>query len=173
MRSGVTSSTGWPSWVGRNPALWCPEREVGKAPPLAPQLNHATAPQSTPNRCCSINHDVNRALRFSSWVFSVSVARPVMKYRPPARGESTVIPSLVSGSVDAGVFQIGQAECLLMPASPRMSSFPLVQIRLHCVLLKSENGLQPVLQSTHRRDLWAFPYPAGLRGFLPPVPRRL
>ena len=44
MRSGVTSSTGWPSWVGRNPALWCPEREVGKAPPLAPQLNHATAP---------------------------------------------------------------------------------------------------------------------------------
>ena len=42
--SGVTSSTGWPSWVGRNPALWCPEREVGKAPPLAPQLNHATAP---------------------------------------------------------------------------------------------------------------------------------
>ena len=24
--------------------LWCPEREVGKAPPLAPQLNHATAP---------------------------------------------------------------------------------------------------------------------------------
>ena len=32
------------SWVGRNPALWCPEREVGKAPPLAPQLNHATAP---------------------------------------------------------------------------------------------------------------------------------
>ena len=46
MRSGVTSSTGWPSWVGRNPALWCPEREVGKAPPLAPQLNHATAPKS-------------------------------------------------------------------------------------------------------------------------------
>ena len=45
MRSGVTSSTGWPSWVGRNPALWCPEREVGKAPPLAPQLNHATAPR--------------------------------------------------------------------------------------------------------------------------------
>ena len=44
MRSGVTSSTGWPSWVGRNPALWCPERDVGKAPPLAPQLNHATAP---------------------------------------------------------------------------------------------------------------------------------
>ena len=44
LRSGVTSSTGWPSWVGRNPALWCPEREVGKAPPLAPQLNHATAP---------------------------------------------------------------------------------------------------------------------------------
>ena len=42
--AGVTSSTGWPSWVGRNPALWCPEREVGKAPPLAPQLNHATAP---------------------------------------------------------------------------------------------------------------------------------
>ena len=46
LRSGVTSSTGWPSWVGRNPALWCPEREVGKAPPLAPQLNHATAPTS-------------------------------------------------------------------------------------------------------------------------------
>ena len=44
LRSGVTSSTGWPSWVVRNPALWCPEREVGKAPPLAPQLNHATAP---------------------------------------------------------------------------------------------------------------------------------
>ena len=44
LRSGVTSSTGWPSWVGRNPALWCPEREVGKTPPLAPQLNHATAP---------------------------------------------------------------------------------------------------------------------------------
>ena len=50
MRSGVTSSTGWPSWVGRNPALWCPEREVGKAPPLAPQLNHATAPHAFPNR---------------------------------------------------------------------------------------------------------------------------
>ena len=46
LRSGVTSSTGWPSWVGRNPALWCPEREVGKTPPLAPQLNHATAPRS-------------------------------------------------------------------------------------------------------------------------------
>ena len=49
MRSGVTSSTGWPSWVGRNPALWCPEREVGKAPPLAPQLNHATAPHEGNN----------------------------------------------------------------------------------------------------------------------------
>ena len=46
--AGVTSSTGWPSWVGRNPALWCPEREVGKAPPLAPQLNHATAPRKQP-----------------------------------------------------------------------------------------------------------------------------
>ena len=49
LRSGVTSSTGWPSWVGRNPALWCPEREVGKAPPLAPQLNHATAPYACTN----------------------------------------------------------------------------------------------------------------------------
>ena len=49
MRSGVTSSTGWPSWVGRNPALWCPEREVGKTPPLAPQLNHATAPFDADN----------------------------------------------------------------------------------------------------------------------------
>ena len=45
----------------------------------------------------------------------------------------------------------------LMPASPRMSNFPLVQIRLHCVLSKSENGPRPVLQSTHRRNLWAFP----------------
>ena len=35
--------------LGRpNPALWCPEREVGKAPPLAPQLNHATAPRRNP-----------------------------------------------------------------------------------------------------------------------------
>ena len=50
LRSGVTSSTGWPSWVGRNPALWCPEREVGKAPPLAPQLNHATAPCRSKDR---------------------------------------------------------------------------------------------------------------------------
>ena len=33
MQSGVTSSTGWPSWVGRNPALWCPEREVWKNAP--------------------------------------------------------------------------------------------------------------------------------------------
>ena len=58
MRSGVTSSTGWPSWVGRNPALWCPEREVGKAPPLAPQLNHATAPQiEGPGSSLRTTHD--------------------------------------------------------------------------------------------------------------------
>ena len=68
MRSGVTSSTGWPSWVGRNPALWCPEREVGKAPPLAPQLNHATAPRRASN-CVSHSSERTRTRLHGPLVF--------------------------------------------------------------------------------------------------------
>ena len=45
------------------------------------------------------------------------------------------------------------ASLSLMPASPRVSNFPLVQIHLHCALSKSENGQRPVRQSAHRRDL--------------------
>ena len=44
LRSSFTSSTGWPSSVGRNPAPWCWERGIGKAAPLTPGLTRATAP---------------------------------------------------------------------------------------------------------------------------------
>ena len=69
MRSGVTSSTGWLSWVGRNPALWCPEREVGKTPPLAPQLNHATAPRArglSGRRACALLSVARSTLGYQS-----------------------------------------------------------------------------------------------------------